>query len=376
MKKILALVFVLSSSQAFATKARTTALMNSFHLVDTQTEFSSPYHMFSIPDFVSFESGKTTATSTSDNAEALTKFSLNDSSKLLVAIGHKDETVQSQRRFLNAAAGTTYVSQQNPVEVIYGIKDSSGQIWSIGGYYSQFKDKIADNNEGSAGLRLAASHGDFKWKLNLGITNKVQNTTDGTFTNQPYGNLGLRYQTDSHNKFAFDYTTWKVKMDAVNGTETQSHDYQNIKLQYVNTVAQDGNDLFFGISIDSTDLKNKINDKKLTRLALPVWMGFEYNANEMFTLRGSIKQTLFAQSKDENGYAAYSADGAFGGPNTEMAAEPNNTEVAVGLGWKFNKLIIDGTLAGLVNKASTPGTGAQQVNSNSLLAQAGVTYNF
>lgn len=376
MKKILALVFILSSSQAFATKARTAALMNSFHLVDTQTEFSSPYHMFSLPDFVSFEAGKTAATSASDNAEALTKFSLNDSSKLLVAIGHKDETVQSQRRFLNSVAGTAYITQQNPVEVIYSLKDGAGQIWSLGAYYSQFKDKKADNNESTNGLRLAASHGDFKWKVNLGLTNKVENTTDGTMNNQPYVNVGLRYQTGSHDKYALDYTTWNVKMDDVSGKEVQSHEHQNIKLQYVNTVAQDGNDFFYGISVDSTNVKNKITDKKLSRLALPVWLGFEHNANEMFTLRGSIKQTLFAQSKDESGYAAYSVEGAFGGPNTEMAAEPNNTEVAVGLGWKFEKLTIDGTLAGLVNKASAPGVGSQQVNSNSLLAQAGVTYNF
>ena len=78
MKKLLALVMVLASVEAFATRARTSALGGSFHLVDTQTEFSSPYHLFSIPDFVSLESGKTTATGTSDGAEGIVKFSVNE----------------------------------------------------------------------------------------------------------------------------------------------------------------------------------------------------------------------------------------------------------------------------------------------------------
>lgn len=376
MKKILALVLVLASSQAFATKARTTALANSFHLVDTQTEFSSPYHIFSLPDFVSLESGKTTSTSATDGAEGLVKFSINDSSKLLVAVGHKDETVQTQRKFLNSVGGFTYMTQQNPVEVIYGMKDGSGTIWAGGLYYSDYKDKVLDNKETSTGLRFSASHGDFKWKVNLGLTNKIEKhtnpaaATDGTLTSQPYTNVGLRYNVGAQHKFGLDYTMWNVKFEDTTGTETQSHAYQNIKLQYVNTTQADGNDLFYGIGVDSIDLKNKIADKKLTRLALPVWFGIEHNATEMFTVRGSLKQTLWAQSKDDAGYAVGAVDGAFGAAS-EMAAEPNNTEVAVGLGWKFKQVIIDGTFSGLVGKTAT-----QQVNSTSLLAQVGATYNF
>ncbi len=368
MKKIMALALVLASVNAFATRARTTALSGSFHLVDTQTEFSSPYHLFSIPDFVSLESGKTTATSTSDGAEGLAKFSVNDSSKVLVAIGHKDETVQTQRKFLNAVATSTFSTQQNPVEVIYGMKMSDGTIWSGGLYYSNFKDKVADNNEQTMGLRLAASHGDFKWKVNLGLTNKAQNTTNGTFTNQPYTNVGLRYGIGKDHKFGLDYTMWNAKMENVAGAETQNHAFQNIKLQYVNTTQADGNDFFYGLAVDQIDLNNKIADKKLTRLALPVWFGFEHNANEIFTVRGSIKQTLWAQSKDEATYPVGSVDGAFGG-GSEMAAEPNNTEVSAGLGWKFKQVTLDGTLAGLVGKTAT-----QQVNSNSLFALVGATY--
>lgn len=374
MKKILSSVLVLVSVQAFATRARTTALANSFHLVDTQTEFSSPYHMFSIPDFASLETGKTAATSTTDGAEAITKFSINENSKLLVAIGHKDETVQTQRKFLNTAATAAFLTQQNPVELIYGVKLADGTIWAGGLYYSNFKDKVADNNEQTAGLRLAASHGDFKWKANLGLTNKAQNTTNGTFTNQPYVNVALRYSIGKEHKLGLDYTMWKAKLESTAGVETQSHDYQNIKFQYVNTTQADGNDLFYGVAVDSISLKNDspapATQGKLTRLALPVWIGFEHNATEMFTVRASIKQTIWAQSKDESGYPVGAIDGAFGAVS-EMSAEPNNTEVSAGLGLKFKQVNLDGTLAGLVGKTAT-----QQVNSNSLLALVGATYWF
>jgi len=339
--------------------------------VDTQSEFGSAYHLFAVPDFASLETGKTTATTAADGSEGLVKMAINDNSKVLVAIGHKDETAQVQRTFLNAVAGSTFVTQQNAVEVIYGMKTGDGTIWAAGLSFSNFKDKVADNNETSTGLRLAASHGDFKWKLNMGLSNKAQNTTNGTMTSQPYANLGLRYGIGKDHKFGFDYTSWNAKMENLTGTETQSHAFQNIKVQYVNTTQADGNDFFYGASIEQTDLKNKIADKKLTRLALPVWFGVEHNATDMFTVRASIKQTVFAQAKDEAGYPVGSVDGAFGGPETEMASEPNNTVVSAGLGWKFKQVTLDGTLAGLTGKTAT-----QQVNSNTLLALAGATYWF
>lgn len=374
MKKILALALVLASTNAFATRARTSALAGSFHLVDTQTEFSSPYHLFSVPDFASLESGRTTATSTSNGAEGLVKFSVNDSSKLLVAIGHKDETAQTQRTFLNTAATTTFVTQQNPVEFIYGVKLADGTIWAGGLYFSNFKDKIADNNEQSTGLRVAASHGDFKWKLNLGLTNKVQNTTNGTFKSQPYANLGLRYGIGKDHKFGLDFTSWKAKLENVAGAETHSHDYQAFKLQYVNTTQADGNDFFYGASVDSVTLKNDspapATTGKFTRLALPVWFGVEHNATEMFTVRASIKQTVWGQSKDDSGYIAGSVEGVQGGLS-ELSAEPNTTVVSAGMGLKFKQFTLDGTLAGLHG-----GTATQQINANTLYALVGGTYWF
>ena len=369
MKHILSIFLILTSTDAFASKARLKSLNNSFHITDTQSEFTSPYHMFGLKDFISFESGSTVATGADDGAEALAKFSLNETSKLLVALGHKDEAVQNQRKFINAVAGTTFHPQQNPVELIYAAKTES-MTWGLGVFYSQFKDKLVSNKESSTGLRLGASHGDFKWKANLGLVNKVENVTDGVLTAQPYVNVALRYNVDV-NKFALDYTTWEAKRSNVAGTEVDSHSYQNIKFQYVQTFAKDGEDFFYGIGIDSISLKNKLNDKKLSRLALPIWIGLENQSSDWLTLRASIKQVLFAQSKDENGYAAGSIDGAFGVADSEYGAEPNTTEVAMGAGLKFQQVVLDGTLKALSGKVQT-----QQINGTNLFALVGMTYSF
>ena len=372
MKKILVLLLALSSVNAFATKARMKALSSSFHLTDTQTIYTSPYHLFALKDFVAVESGSTVATTVDNGTEGSVLYSINDNSRLFVALGHKDEAVQYQRTFLNkvgTAPAPAFMTQQNPIELMYGMKMDSGN-YGVGLFYSQYKDKVADNNESSAGLRLGAAHGDFKWKINLGLTNKVQNTTDGTFKGGPFTNVALRYNMDTL-RYGLDYVGWDAKRENVAGTEIDSHTYQDIKFQLVDTKVKDGDEFFYGFALDQSDIKNKLTDKKLTRLALPVWVGLETQANEWLTLRASIKQTvLLAQSKDENGYTAGSADGTYGAV-TDLAAEPNNTVAAFGAGVHWKQVSVDGTLSGL-----TGATANQKIDATNLLAQVGLTYNY
>ncbi len=376
MKKLFAVLLVLTSTNAFATKARYKALNSSFHLVDTQSEFSSPYHIFSLPDFVSVESGLSTATTVDNNAEGLAKFSTGDNSKMLVAIGHKDEAIQSQRKFMNAASGKAFLMQQNPVEVIYGVK-TGGNVYAGGLFYSKYKDKTTDKNEESTGARFGATFGDFKAKINLGLVNKVQNVVspvsgDGTFSNQPYTNVAVRYAM-GENKFGLDFTMWNAKRDDTLGVEANSFEFQNIKFQYVNTTAKDGEDFFYGVAVDSISLKDKTQSKDLRRLALPVWFGLEHQASEWLTVRGSLKQTLWAQSTDDRGYSAGAVDGASGvdGVASDFSPDANNTEAAIGVGLKYKSVMFDGTLSGLTGK-----TANQQLDGNNLLAQAGLTYNY
>ena len=141
----------------------------------------------------------------------------------------------------------------------------------------------------------------------------------------------------------------------------------------MNTIAKDGEDFFYGIAVDSVKLQDKLQSKDLTRLAFPVWVGFEHLASEWLTIRASFKQTIYAQSKDDVGFPVGTIDGASGTPGTasDFAGEANSTEVNAGIGLKFNNLMLDGTLVGL-----SGATANQSIRFASFMGLAGLTYTF
>lgn len=376
MKKIssffLILLFV---GIANATKARNAALANSFHLRGTQTVYSSPYHVYSLENFVSLESGLTTATSTSNGAEGSFQMNAGENGKLFISLGHLDETTQPVRSFINAVGGTNFKPQQNAVEFIYSHKTESA-IFGYGAYLSNYNNKLAgsEEKESSNGLRLSGSHGALGWKVNLGLTNTAETTTV-KMKGGLFANLGLRYKIDS-TSLAFDYTVWGVKTENVTTSATiQEHDYANIVLRAVHSTKVESNEIFYGAGINQTNLKDKVMDKKLNRLHLPLIIGFESKATDWLILRGSVTQSVLVTTfKDERGYPAAAGSvvsPANGTADLEYSGEPNSTSVAVGAGLKFGKLTIDGTLKDLMTSA-----GGQRLDGANLLAQAGVVYNY
>ena len=366
---------LLCAGIANATKARNAALGNSFHLRGTQTVFTSPYHVYGLDNFVALESGLTTATSSNNGTEGSFIMNAGETGKLFMSLGHLDETTQPVRTFINAVGGSAFKPQQNAVQFIYSHKTDSA-TFGYGFYYSNFNNKAvgAEEKESSNGLRVGGSHGSFGWKLNLGLTNTAE-TTALKMKGGLYANLGLRYKVDSTN-YAFDFTNWGVKVENVPaGTTAQEHDYQNIVLRAVNVTKVESNEYFVGAGLNQTNLKDKIADKKLTRLHMPVIMGFESKATDWLMLRGSITQSiLVTNSKDERGYPAAAgsvATPANGTVDLEYAGEPNNTSVAVGAGLKFGKLTIDGTLKDLMSSS-----GGQKIDGSNLFALVGVVYNY
>ena len=282
---------LLSVGVANATKARNAALGNSFHLRGTQTVYTSPYHLMSLDNFVAFESGLTTATSTSNGAEGSVLMNAGETAKLFMSLGHLDETTQPVRTFINTVGAYTFKPQQNAVEFIYSHKTDSA-VFGYGLYYSNFNNKLAgaEEKESSTGLRVAGQHGAFAWKLNLGLTNTAETTTVKMKGNT-YAGLGLRYKMDSMS-YAFDYTTWGVKVENVPaGTTAQEHDYTNIQLRALNSTKVESNDIFYGAGLNQTNLKDKVADKKLNRLHLPLIMGFEAKATDWLMLRGSSSRS-------------------------------------------------------------------------------------
>lgn len=365
---------LLCAGIANATKARNAALGNSFHLRGTQTVYTSPYHVYSLDNFVALESGLTTATSASNGTEGSFIMNAGETGKLFMSLGHLDETIQPVRSFINTVGTYTFKPQQNPIEFIYSHKTESA-TFAYGFFYSNFNNKTvgAEEKESSTGLRAGGSHGAFGWKLNLGLTNTAETTTV-KMKGGMYANLGLRYKIDT-TSFGFDFTNWGVKVENVPAATTaHDHDYQNIVLRAVNVIKVESNEYFVGAGLNQTNLKDKVADKKLNRLHLPMIMGFEAKATDWLMLRGSITQSiLISNSKDERPYPAVSGitTPATNVVNLEYAGEPNNTSVAVGAGLKFGKLTLDGTLKDLMTSS-----GGQRIDGSNLLAQVGVVYNY
>lgn len=372
MKNLLAIIIVVCSfSTAFATKARIKGLSNALHLSGTQTVFTSPYQLMSLDNFIAFESGNTTATTVDNGAEGSVLMNIDPASKLFVSLGHLDESVQSQRKFMNGLIAAAYKTQQNPAEIIFAWKNGS-TVWGMGTYYSNFNDKIAlGQKESSAGFRIAASHGDFKWKTNIGLVNTAVNSLGSELNNDMYFNLGLRY-SQNNLRYGLDFTTWNASQTSAGGAIDQSHHFQDINLRFIEVNKTDVGEYFMGLGLQQINAKNKMDDKKFVRTTAPVIFGAETKANDWLVVRGSVTQTvLIAQSKNEVGYTSASLSGATGVVDAEFSAEANNTAVAVGLGLLLNKIQVDATLKGLT------GSGASQnINGTELLAQAGVVYKY
>ena len=372
LKIAVSVLVTLAFSTAFATKARTKALSNSFHITGTQTIYTSPYHTMSQDNFVAIESGLTTSTTVDNGAEGSILTNITPESKLFFSLGHSDESAQSQRKFINGLAGVTaYKTQQNPIEFIYGWKDGT-TVWSVGANYSNFHNKVSGEKESSTGVRAAASYGDFKWKANIGLTNSAVNTAGDQLNNNTYANIGLRYAQKTL-RYGFDVTVWDASQTLNAATDpNESHSFQNANFRVTEVNKIEGGEFFYGITLDQTNVKNKIADKKFSRLTAPFIMGAEIKATDWLVVRSSIVQTvLVAQSKDEAGYPAAALTGATGVVDAEFAAEGNNTIAAAGVGLMFNKVQLDATLTGLV------GAGAnQRIDGANLLSQASAVYKF
>lgn len=373
MKKLLVIAIALASTNAFASRARMISLGNSAHVTDTQAIYTNPAKMFLFGNLVSLESGQTatntvsSTVNTNNNAEGLLLHSVGDA-KIGLGLGHKSENASAfgLRALLGALPGTQVTEQQNPVELMYGIK--AGDVsYAANLIFSNYNDKKQDIKENSSGVRLGMLMGDLDAALSIGLSNVVKDKTalGGQGANLK-GTIGL--QLNVGYKFDNLYTYGEVVVagakveNQTSGAELAKIDQTKTTLGVISSHKKDNNELFYGVKLVNIDRKNKVSDSKAKSLSLPVIVGFEADANSWLVLRGSLTQTvLVANSKVETGATT----------NTEFAPGANNTVAAIGAGLKFNNISIDGSLEGL-----TGGAAGQNLNGNTLLSTVGLTYVF
>ncbi|MBC7466295.1 MAG: hypothetical protein H7256_09910 [Bdellovibrio sp.] len=370
MKSFILALIVLMSVNAFATKARLQALNNSFHVVDPQTMFGNPLDVMGMKNFISLESGSQTVTNTSENAEGSISYGLNDHSQFAVAVGHKDDAIMGVRSLINNTTGLTYDTPQNPIHLFYGIKGED-VVYAFNISYSNKNVKVTPSKESSALASFGAQWGNYQAYVVTTLINTAE-YANNKFEGAGYVNLAGRLTLDTMT-LGLDLYTAKAKSSTAS-VETASDNYQAIVVGLVDVRSKDGSDFFYGAQAVASDLKNRTMDKDFKRTTLPIWFGIEAKGNDWLTVRGSIQQTiLINQSKDDAGFAA--GDGYLTGATgsiSDFSAAPNNTTVAMGLGFNFKNVTVDGVLKGLM----TANGGPQEVNSANFLSQVGLTYNY
>lgn len=384
MKKLLVVAVALASVNAFASRARVVALGNASNLVDTQTILSNPADIMMMGDFVNFEAGATnTEVEAVDcdpstpgnqpcntnlqygNAEGTITRSMGES-KLGLTLGYqsKNAAVWGLRN-LKYSGVTGIKSQQNPVNLTYGFKLND---MLLGGtlVYSNYNDKAANIKESSAGLRFGMRMGVMDAKLGIGIDNKFSNAAQNYKGTAGYS-AGFGYMMDDVYLNAGAEIAGFTVEDATTGAEQRKLDYSKFNIGALQTHKSEGGQLFYGLGLSSETIKVNLSvpavvESKTTTMAMPLVVGMEVDAATWMTLRGSITQTtVINSSKTELN----------GTTSTEVAPGKNSTVAALGAGFKFNKLTVDGTLQGLTGDSAT-----QDLNGNKLLGTVGVTYMF
>jgi len=362
MKKLLVIAVALASVNAFATRARVNALANSPNIVDTQTVYTNPSDMFVLGgDYVTIESGNTDATTLNDGAEGMVVRSMGDA-KMGLSLGHDSKNAFTTRTAAAAAFPTkSKYLQQNPIELSYGMK--SGDVsWAGTLVYSKYQSKTGINEkEDTMGLKGGMRMGAIDAYLGLGLANNYQNDTDGKFKGTLGLLVGAGYQMDNM-YFNGAVTSTGFKTENAAGTETSKVELTQIELKATTSHKKDGSEFFYGAGLTNYTSKETVADSKQTDMYLPVWMGLEVDANSWMTLRGSITQNVLLDSHKTE---------AAGVTTAETNPGANNTQAAVGVGLKFNKVTVDGSLQGL-----TGTTQDQRIAGDKLLGNVGLTYMF
>ncbi len=363
MKKLLVIAIALASINAQATRARMNALGNSTHLIDTQSVYTNPADMFYVGgDYVTAESGTGAAAGRNgqNNAEGMVVRSWGDA-KAGLSLGHMSPLSTLLR---GAAAplfpGATSLLQQNPIELSYGMK-AGDLAWAATLVYSNAVNKIAPNEkETSAGLRGGFRMGQMDGYVGLGLANTYQNDTSGKFQGTMGVTGGFGYWLDTTYLEA-TVVTAGFKTESAAGAETSKFNRMEIGVTATNSIRKDGSEFFYGAGLTSTEDKSTVGtgaESKTTSLAVPVSLGLEVDANSWLVVRGSVTQPIPLLNSTKTAAATTTVES---GPVT------NATAFAAGVGLKFNKLTVDGTIL-------TGGT--QAYNSAALLSQVGMTYMF
>lgn len=346
MKAYALLIVALFCGNAMASKARVNSLLGADHLVDPQTIFTVPSHVQLLSPFMTYEFGAQGA-----GAEGGIMRKVGPGN-LFAYLGHQNTTNSDLKGDTRVDQG--YISQNNPIEVIYGVGNMG-----FGASLSRVNNSTADTEEmtvvGKWGMNI--TNESWAWAHVHLISQAEKPGTGGQdeINAGPYLSGGLSWAIGNARLFG-QVDLGQGEQDFAN-TATQDQDIKttNLLVGVEDRSLKTANaDIYYGIALDYN--KREYESNEASSYQLPVFMGIEAPVVSWATVRASVRQNvLLGESKDETTT-----------PSTKSGIN-SDTLVAAGLGFKYNNFQLDGSLTAASNG---------NINGSQFLSQASITYNF
>lgn len=395
-KTLLIAALTMMSASAFASKARLTALgasgINGVGARTTASDFTSvfdtPHKLWEVGDQALIEFGGTgvtydpatgAGTAITQNAEGGFLRSHNNT-KWGAYVGRQSSSIQymlAGGRVATAAGTTSFTDAslgrlENPLNLMYGVKIGDLE-WGFNVYYAASEHKTgttasANKKEAmgvSAGVRADRWNADIVVGLGAKVESNATATPNEEFKGTTSVKVGGEYAVNDDLLAYASAQNFGGKFTNNTNVETLDLDHMGLELGVESKIKSDVVHFFYGAALQNITEKNKANAagiEKVEIMRLPLYFGFEADATSWLVLRASLRQNFLLNSVKAS--TAANSD----------ANNDDSTVAALGAGFKFGKLLVDGSLsAGTTGNLNfNDGTGG----SGNFMSQVAATYMF
>ena len=419
MKKTLVLIlsFLLTGS-AFASKARLQALGDdkdgSFFIDDFRNIFLNSAHVNNHKDMVFIElggngtgAGTTQANIDGDgNQKAMGGF-LKSAGNFVYGLylGNESDTDQLLRISSwsdGSILSTTDVTHDrvaavdNVTDFFFG-GESAGIKWGVNLVYSSNEDESLKRKDNRSAVRLGMIKDNMQAFANISTGNEAEDTDA---TDIASGGTGLKFDGSMgyHVGGSYQFGDWTPYVsyktgdwDNIDGTIKTEGSFTEIKVGagHKRQISKSAT-LFTRVNYfsEEVELKYASNPTSAKLTSIPLTLGYEVQAKEWLTLRGSVSTNLMGKRKTKNigslntvtgrGLFAtrYNGSAAVQGDRDETIS--NSTIVSAGATLQFGRLSVDGMIgnSGVAGTVTDAGDKKGVLALDRLMSRVAMTYSF
>lgn len=406
MKKQIALATTaaaLLSSGAYASKARMLALgqdtaMGSYFVDDTRNKFRNAANIASMNNYMITEWGSAQSGSDADTGTAAEGgifrnagsfsyglyFGNDNGSQNNVRTANQNGYAQQADSNLTAVTtgSTALIDRTNELDLFIG--GDMGVEWGARISYASSKNKVTtastkEAKQSSLGIGLGMNMGDLGAWLNLGLSDKTENTATTSegikWEADTAINVGLNYDWMDWTFFA-EYDTKGAEFTSGTGVAKNETSRDTITVgaghkHQISSTSMVGTEIkYISQTSEDKDGTTTTNGGEVKSSTLPVAFVFETDANSWLTLRGAVAQNILFNSVKTTSNVTGSQEGE----------DSNNDTINVNAGatLNFGKLKVDGMI-GTGGNTGTGTTSTAETGSLSLdrlMTRVGVSYWF